>query len=92
MIAKNINELPGQFETSASVLAAMQTNAMFGRPDNYYELLGDKYRAQTAATLDQSLRGTIDPASFVWIVVGDAKTVRPQLEKLGIPIEVAEAR
>ena len=29
---------------------AMQTNALYGRPDDYYELLGDKYRAQTRAS------------------------------------------
>ena len=92
IVAKNVNELPGQFETSAAVLSAMQTNAMFGRPDNYYELLGDKYRSQTRTSLDASLRQAIDPAGFVWVVVGDAKKVRPQLEKLGLPIEVVEAR
>ena len=42
----------------------------------------------TAAKLDQSIRGVVDPKSFTWIVVGDAAKVRPQLDKLGIPIEV----
>jgi hypothetical protein len=28
---------------------------------------------------------------FTWIVVGDAAKIRPQLEKLGMPIEVVEA-
>ena len=64
---------------------------MFGRPDNYYETLADKYRAQTAASLDQAARGVIDPKGFTWIVVGDAAKIRPQLDKLGLPIEVVEA-
>ena len=85
-------QLPGQFETSGAVLTAMQTNALYGRPDNYYELLGDKYRAQTVATLDAALRGAIDPNGFVWVVVGDAAKVRPQLEKLKLPIEVMAPR
>jgi ribose 5-phosphate isomerase len=33
----------------------------------------------------------LDPKAFVWIVAGDAAKVRPQLEKLGMPIEVVEA-
>jgi len=33
----------------------------------------------------------MDPKGFTWIVVGDAAKVRPQLERLGIPIEVVEA-
>jgi predicted Zn-dependent peptidase len=91
-IANRIKALPGQFETSDSVLSAMETNALLGRPDNYYELLSDKYRAQTKTSLDASLREAVNPASFVWVVVGDAKTVKPQLAKLGLPVEEVPAR
>ena len=34
----------------------------------------------------------IDPSKFVWVVVGDAAKVRPQLDKLGLPIEVVQPR
>ena len=34
----------------------------------------------------------IDPNGLVWVVVGDAAKIRPQLEKLKMPIEVMEAR
>jgi len=91
-IANRVKALPGQFETSDSVLSAMETNALLGRPDNYYELLADKYRAQTKMSLDSSLRQAVNPASFVWVVVGDAKTVKPQLAKLGLPVEEMPAR
>jgi predicted Zn-dependent peptidase len=91
-IANRISQLPGSFETSASVLSAMQQNALYGRPDNYYELLADKYRAQSKATLDASLREALDPAGFVWVVVGDAAKVKPQLAKLGLPVEEIEPR
>ena len=37
-------------------------------------------------------RDAVDPRGFVWVVVGDAKTVRPQLAKLKMPIEVIEPR
>ena len=63
----------------------------FGRPDNYYETLPAKYRAQTNASLDQAIRQAINPKGFTWIVVGDAAKVRPQLDKLGLPVEVVEA-
>ena len=91
-IANRIKQLPGQFETSSSVLSAMASNALYGRPDNYYELLADKYRAQSKATLDASLREAVDPSAFVWVVVGDAAKVRPQLKKLGIPVEEVQPR
>ena len=70
----------------------MQANTLYGRPDNYYELLADRYRSQTRASLDAALRGAISPKGFTWVVVGDAAKVRPQLAKLGIPVEVVEPR
>ena len=91
-VANNINQLPGRFETSGAVLAAMQSNALYGRPDNYYELLADRYRGQTRASLDAALRGVIDPQGFVWVVVGDAAKIRGQLDKLGMPITVVQPR
>ena len=91
-IANRINQLPGQFETTGAVLSAMQTNALYGRPDNYYELLADKYRALTPAQLNQALKSAVDPRGFTWVVVGDAGQVRPQLDKLGIPVEVVQPR
>ena len=70
----------------------MQQNALYGRPDNYYELLADKYRAQTKATINASLRDALDPSGFVWVVVGDAAKVKPQLAKLNLPIEEVQPR
>ena len=87
-----INQLPGQFETADAVLGAMQQNALYGRPDNYYELLQGLYQGQSQASLDAALRGAVDPDGFVWVVVGDAAKIRPQLEKLGLPIEVMQPR
>jgi len=92
IIANNIQQLPGRFETSAAVLQGMISNDLLGRPDNYYELLADRYRAQTRATLDEAFRGALAPEGFVWVVVGDSAKIRPQLEKLGMPIEVIQPR
>ena len=90
-VANSVNRLPGQFETSSSLLGAMMTMDVLDRPDNYYQTLAPRYEAQTTASLDKSIRTTLDPKGFTWIVVGDAAKIRPQLEKLGLPIEVVEA-
>jgi zinc protease len=88
----NTRQLAGQFETSGAVLGALRSNALFRRPDNYWETIADRYRGMTSQVLDQTARRYIDPDDFVWVVVGDAQRVRPQLERLGMPIEVMEAR
>ena len=88
----SINELPGRFETASAVLGAMMSNDLLGRPDDYYETLAARYRSQTTAGVDQAIRAAVSPRGFVWLVVGDAAKVRPQLDKLGLPIEVIPAR
>jgi len=90
-VARSINELPGRFETGDAVLNALMAMDLFDRADNYYETLAPEYRGLTVAKLDQAARTTIDPKGFTWIVVGDAAKVKPQLDKLGIPVEVVEA-
>ena len=90
IVAAEIGELPGQFETSPDILTAMQNNALYDRPDNYYELLADRYRAQTRTSLDAAARAAIDPDRFVWVIVGDGEKVEPQLEQLGLDVEVID--
>ncbi|WP_448659032.1 M16 family metallopeptidase [Sphingomonas sp. CJ99] len=81
-------ELAGNFERASQVLGAMIQNDELGRPDDYYATIAQKYRALTAAELDAAARSTLDPNKFVWVVVGDAKVVKPQLDSLGLPVEV----
>ena len=52
---------------------------------------GQVSRAECPGGVDQSLRAAIDPNGFTFVVVGDAAKVRPQLDKLGIPVQVVEA-
>jgi len=70
----------------------MQQMARFNRPDDYYEQLAAKYRALQTGGVDQALRGAINPDAFTYVVVGDAAKVKPQLDKLGIPVEVMPAQ
>jgi len=84
-------ELAGRFETSSAVLSAMLQNDVWRRPDDFYDSVAQKYRAMTVAQLDAAMRSTLDPDKFVWVVVGDAATVRPQLDALGLPVEVVPA-
>ena len=84
-------ELPGRFETSDAVLSAMQQNDLRRRPDDYFSTIAQKYRALTLAQLDAAARAALDPNKFVFVVVGDAAKVRPQLDSIGLPVEVVPA-
>jgi len=86
-----IRSLPGSFETSRAVMGAMISNVTYKRPDDYYATIADKYRGLTLPQLRSVIGQAIDPRKVVWVVVGDAKTVRPQLDKVGLPVEVVSA-
>jgi zinc protease len=85
----NISELPGSYEQSAAVLMQMQNDRLNKRPFNYVETLAGRYAKMTAPELDAAFRAKVDPGKFTWLVVGDAAKVKPQLEALGLPIEMA---
>ena len=87
----NTRSLAGGFETSGQILGALRSNALFGRPDDYQATLASRTRALTAAQMDAAARQVIKPDQFVWVVVGDASVVRPQLDALGLPVEVRTA-
>jgi zinc protease len=87
----NIRQLPGSFETAGAVLGALRSNQLYRRPDNYWESVASRYRGMTAPQMDAAARAVIDPSKFVWVIVGDASVVRPQIEGLGLDIQVIPA-
>ncbi|MCM8558325.1 M16 family metallopeptidase [Sphingomicrobium sediminis] len=88
IVASNIASLPGNFETSNSVLGGIRNNVELGRPMDYYETLSERYRSQTQASLDNAIRSILDPEDFIWVIVGDADVVGPQLDAAGIEYEL----
>jgi len=80
-------KLPGMFETSGAVLDGIARIVQYHRPDDYYTRLPARYRAMSAADLDAAARDKLDPRRIVWVVVGDAAKIRPQLKALGLPVE-----
>jgi zinc protease len=88
----NTRQLAGSYETSGQILGALRSNALYGRPDDYQATLASRTRALTAAQMDAAARQVIHPDQFVWVVVGDASVVKPQLDALGLPVEVRSAQ
>lgn len=80
-------ELPGAFESGAAVLEGMAKIVNYQRPDDFYETLSARYGKMTAAEADKAFRSKINTDGMVWVVIGDAAKVKPQLDKLGLPVE-----
>ncbi len=90
-INSNTRDLPGQFETANDVLGGIVNIVNYDRPDDYYETIADRYRALNQAGLDVIARQNLLENEMVYVVVGDASVVKPQLDALGLPVEVREA-
>jgi predicted Zn-dependent peptidase len=87
-VTSNVLELPGSYEQSQAVLGQMRADALFKRPFDYAERLAGKYQAITPEDLTATFKSKVDVDKMSWIVVGDAAKVKPQLEALGLPIEM----
>lgn len=87
-IKGNVLELPGSYEQSSALLGQMQSDRLNKRPFDYAETVAAKYTALTAKALNDEMRAKVDPSKITWLVVGDAAKVKPQLEALGLPIEM----
>jgi len=84
----NIRALPNQLQTNYGALSIIQLNDRLGRPGNYYETLADTYRAMGTDEIQAAARRFLDPGKLVFVIVGDSKSVAPQLDGTGLPVEV----
>ncbi|MEZ5743409.1 MAG: pitrilysin family protein [Sphingomonadaceae bacterium] len=91
VIEGNIRGLAHNLETNGQVLYAVLDNDVLGRPDNYYETLADRYRALGAKRIEEAAAQFLKPEGLTWVVVGDRKSVEPQLADLGLPVEILDA-
>jgi predicted Zn-dependent peptidase len=78
----------GRFERGDAVLDTMQSNDFAGRPDDYPATIGERYRKLSAADVAGATHDALDPERMIWVVVGDAATITPQLRALRLPFAV----
>lgn len=90
-IANSVLGLPGEFEAGTAFLSAMERNAILGRPDDYYVTIARRLGGLGVDDLNRAVQQfTAD--HMLWVVVGDAAKVEPQLKDLGMPVEVRKAQ
>ncbi|HLF11978.1 MAG TPA: pitrilysin family protein [Gammaproteobacteria bacterium] len=89
VIAGSTRELPGQFETAGAVLGSLITSARYGRPLDYAATLTERYEALSLSDLQSAASDLVQPASLIWVIVGDLSQIRSQVEALNIaPVEI----
>jgi zinc protease len=84
-----VNENGALFETSSGAAGALLAIATNGLPLDEYQTLPARLRAVTAEDVRHVAERYLDPRKMHVVVVGDAATIRADLEALGRPaIEV----
>ena len=89
------NYISGSFvmrlETQAGLASQLAMVKSLGLPDDYLSLYTTRIRSAEPDQLQSAAKKVISPANAAIVVVGDAKQIKPALEKLG-PVEVTPAK
>ncbi|MGH7674851.1 MAG: M16 family metallopeptidase [Gemmatimonadales bacterium] len=84
-----IGRFPADLLTNQALATALSNRVVYGLPADYYDTYRDRIAAVDAGTVQALARKYVNPASFVWVIVGDASVVEEPLRKLGgMPVEV----
>ena len=80
----SIQSLPGQFETTSSIVRAMDGIFLYGRPLGYYAKLPAKYEAVTEADIARVAQQYLHPDQLVIVTAGDRAKIEPGLKDAGL--------
>lgn len=84
-------QLPGNFETTQEIAAALVPVALYGLPLDYYNNYVQSVEGVTQADVARVAQQYINPGSLAIVIVGDRKTIEPGLKAVNLgPIEIRD--
>jgi zinc protease len=90
--ASDVRALPGEFETTQSVLGAVQGIVTYHRPDDWVQTSKARIESQKDADVEAAAREVIKPNGLTWVVVGDRKQIEKSIKDLKIgDVQVLDA-
>ncbi|MGN6520577.1 MAG: M16 family metallopeptidase [Dokdonella sp.] len=88
----DVRSLPGEYQTTGSVLGAITSMKLYDRPDDYVQTLKGRIEAQTDEAVQAAAREVVQPGALTWVVVGDLARIEQPLRKLELgEVEVIDA-
>ncbi|MCA0201999.1 MAG: insulinase family protein [Proteobacteria bacterium] len=76
--------LPGRWESIGSVKGTVVDLAYRGLPDDYWSSYAARVQGTTAEELSRVGAKFVRPGEMVWVIVGDAAKIEPEMKKAGI--------
>jgi zinc protease len=87
----SVRSLPGRFETTSSVVRAIDSIFLLGRPLDYYTNLPTKYESLTQADIARMAQEYLHPDQLVIVAAGDRAKIEAGLKDAGLgPVEVRD--
>ena len=84
-------QLPGNFETTQQIAAALVPVALYGLPLDYYNNYVQNIEAVTQADVARVAQQYINPGSLAVVIVGDRKTIEAGLKATNVgPIAIRD--
>ena len=77
---------PLRFESPDYPLGQLDVMRTYGLPDDWVSGYPTRVGATTTAAAQKAFSDRVDPDRLLFVIVGDAAVVRPQLEALGLPV------
>ena len=82
-------QLPGNFETTQQIAAALVPVALYGLPLDYYNNYVQSIEGVTQADVNRVAQQYVNPGSLAIVIVGDRKTVEQGLKSVNVgPISI----
>lgn len=80
---------PLRYETTGAIADALAARVTFGLPEDWFTRYRERVRAVTVAQVQEAMQAHLDPGAWQVVVVGDAATVAPLLERMDLgPVTV----
>jgi zinc protease len=87
----SMRSLPGRFETTSSMVRAIDNIFLFGRPLDYYTNLPARYESLTQADVARLAHEYLHPDQLVIVTAGDRAKIEAGLKDAGLgPVEVRD--
>ena len=84
-------QLPGNFETTQEIAAALVPVALYGLPLDYYNNYVQNIEGVTGADVARVAQQYINPGSLAIVIVGDRKTIEQGLKSTNVgPISIRD--
>ncbi|KJV35333.1 M16 family metallopeptidase [Luteibacter yeojuensis] len=82
--SQRVRALPGSYETTGSVMGAMNGILMYDRPDDYVQTLKARIDGVDQKDAEAAISAVVKPDALTWVIVGDLRKIEAPVRALNL--------